>query len=66
LQAKPALDGDDGVAEAYSELCGLVKGPVAERDGNDKGEDSELRKLVRKAVAEGLLDEDEALAKRWV
>jgi len=66
------LDGMDSVelqdkeAAAYAELCDRIAGPVAATGGNGQGELEEKAALVRRAVAAGMLSEQDSLVERYV
>jgi hypothetical protein len=56
LETLPAIDGEEGQSDAYTELCG-VGGPIASVVGSSRGN---WQQLVRDAVAAGLIDTDVA------
>ena len=58
LEARPPVDGDEGEAEAYSDFCMAVEGPVATSAGGDRGETVERTRLIIEAVRGGLLQRD--------
>lgn len=65
--AREALVGMAAGADcdAYSVLCGLVRGPIVSRAGTDRGSAKARRELVRAAVAASLLRVGDSLVSRY-
>ena len=64
MVGQAALDGDSGEAEAYGELCSSVRGPVASLNGSDRGDREAVGALILDAIAQGVVADDEDLARR--
>ena len=65
LDGMDAVDRQELEADAYAELCDRVAGPVVSNGGNGQGEPEEKASLVRRAVAAGMLAEDDSLVQRY-
>lgn len=58
LAALDADESDDGGAEAYTHLCGLVGGTVAALNGTSRGTRTAQHRLLIDAIAYGAMEED--------